>query len=351
MASPGTPALGPGQSGLAALSAAARRGRADPALDAPLIKVLDSRILNSARPRPLRLAASIAAALAFASAPAAADLTKDQCVDANGKGQELRREGMFSAARVQLRQCATPSCPAMVRDDCTRRLDELERAQPTIVFEVKDAAGVDVIDVRVSADGQPLVAHLSGKPVNVDPGAHEFTFEVAGKPPVTERVLVSEGEIGRRERVVIGTAPVAASAPASPSSAPLSTSEPSTPPSSGLGARKVIGLSIGGVGVVGVGVGAVFGLMASSAWSHAKSACGGDPTRCNDVTSGNSYRDTTQTDGTISTIGFIAGGVLVAAGAIVLFTGAHHEQTSATGVVVAPSLGPGLAGVALKGAF
>jgi hypothetical protein len=324
-------------------------------LDAPRIQVLDSGILNSARPRPACLAASIAVALAFASAPAAADLTKDQCIDANGKGQELRREGMFSAARVQLRQCGTPSCPAMVRDDCARRLDELERAQPTIVFEVKDAAGVDLIDVRVSVDGQPLVAHLSGKPVNVDPGAHEFTFEVAGKPPVTERILVSEGEVGRREHVVVGAAPVAATpAAAPPSSAPLSTAEsasPSTPPSAGLGARKVIGLSIGGAGIVGVGVGAVFGLMASSAWSHAKSACGGDPTQCKNVVSGTSYRDTTQTDGTISTIGFIAGGALVAAGAIVFLTGGHHEQSSAKGVVVAPSVGPGLAGVALKGAF
>ena len=311
----------------------------------------------SARHRTLRLAASIAAVVALASAPAAADLTKDQCIDANGKGQELRREGVLSAARVQLRQCATPSCPAMVRDDCTRRLDELERAQPTIVFEVKDATGADLIDVRVSADGQPLVSRLNGKPVNVDPGAHEFTFEAAGKPPVTERILVSEGEVGRRERVIVG-APAAAAVPAPvspPSPAPAPSSEPavlSTPPaSSGLGARKVIGLSIAGVGVVGVGVGAVFGLMASGAWSHAKSACGGDPAQCTDVATGSSYHDTTQTDGTLSTVGFIAGGALIATGAIVFLTGGHHEPSSATGVVVSPSLGPGLASVALKGAF
>ncbi len=199
--------------------------------------------MNSADFRRFRLAASTAAAtaLAFASGPALADLTKDQCIDANGKGQELRREGSFAAARVQLRQCATPSCPAMVRDDCTRRLDELESAQPTILFDVKDASGTDIIDVRVSVDGQPLVPRLNGKPVNVDPGAHEFTFEATGKPPVTERLLVSEGEIGRRERVIVGAAP--GGPPAAPS--PLATSattslppaEPAPAPPSGLGAR------------------------------------------------------------------------------------------------------------------
>ena len=115
--------------------------------------------VNSADLRRFRLAASAVAAtgIVFASGPALADLTKDQCIDANGKGQELRREGSFAAARLQLRQCATPSCPAMVRDDCTRRLDELESAQPTILFDVKDATGTDLIDVRVSVDGQPLV--------------------------------------------------------------------------------------------------------------------------------------------------------------------------------------------------
>ncbi len=94
---------------------------------------------------------------------ARADMTKDQCIDANGKGQVLRRDGKLAAAREQLRSCADPSCPAMVRDDCNKRLDSLEAAQPSMVFDVKDAAGADVINVVVTVDGQKLTDHLDGR--------------------------------------------------------------------------------------------------------------------------------------------------------------------------------------------
>jgi hypothetical protein len=71
----------------------------------------------NARGRRLCLTAPLAALLAFAAHPVLADMTKDQCIDANGKGQELRREGKLSEARDQLRACANAACPAMVRDD------------------------------------------------------------------------------------------------------------------------------------------------------------------------------------------------------------------------------------------
>jgi|HubBroStandDraft_1064217.scaffolds.fasta_scaffold12529_3 hypothetical protein len=321
--------------------------------------------MNAAR-RRLRLAASIAAVLGFASGPALADMTKDQCIEANVKGQELRRDGKLAAASEQLRACISSSCPGIVRDDCTKRLDELEKAQPTIAFEVKDAAGADLIDVRVSVDGQPLLDHLDGKPVNVDPGAHVFTFEVAGKPPVTERLLVREGEAARRERVVVGNAaaaaaplppkPVTAPAPVPPPPpAPTESvvAPPASPPpeSSGPGAQKVIGATMAGVGLVGLGVGTAFGLMASSAWSNAKSACGGNVSQCTNVPSGTTYHGTTETDGTISTIGFVAGGLLVAGGVVLFLTGGRHEGSPATGVVVAPSVGPNFASLSMSGAF
>jgi hypothetical protein len=91
-----------------------------------------------------------AASLARADPP-----TKVQCVDANAKGQDLRRDGELSGARAQFRACAVSACPALVRDDCNRRLDEVERAQPTIVFDTKDAAGRDLSAVKVLVDGAP----------------------------------------------------------------------------------------------------------------------------------------------------------------------------------------------------
>jgi hypothetical protein len=57
----------------------------------------------------------------------------------------------------------------MVRDDCTQRLDELNRQLPTIVFDGKDAAGGDVIAVSVTVDGRLLTERLDGAPLEVDP--------------------------------------------------------------------------------------------------------------------------------------------------------------------------------------
>ncbi len=153
-------------------------------------------------------------ALVGAAAPAArADATKSECIEANAKGQDARRDHRFATARTLLTQCSQPSCPAMVRDDCTKRLDELERSQPTIVFSVTDAAGRDLVNVKVSVDGTVLADKVDGTALNVDPGARMFTFEAPGHPPFDQTIVIREGEKERNERVILGSAEAAPPAP------------------------------------------------------------------------------------------------------------------------------------------
>jgi hypothetical protein len=155
----------------------------------------------------------IAAALSLPARSASADPppTKEQCIDANTRGQDLRRAGKLSAAREQLRTCAVPACPALLRDDCTRRLDEIDKVQPTVVFMVKDAAGKDVSAVKVTMDGRPLADVLDGTELPVDPGRHVFTFAAAGQAPVTATLVLAAGEKDRQEHVSLkGGAPLAA---------------------------------------------------------------------------------------------------------------------------------------------
>jgi len=167
--------------------------------------------------------AVVGAVLSLVAVTARADLTKAQCIDANTKGQDLRRDGKLSAARKELLRCADPSCPGVVRDDCTRRLDDVDKVQPTIVFVVKDASGKDVSAVKVTVDGQPLVDTLDGTELPVDPGRHVFTFTVAGLAPVSATLVLAAGDKDRRERIAVGggpavTAPIGA--PAAPAPAP-----------------------------------------------------------------------------------------------------------------------------------
>jgi hypothetical protein len=166
-------------------------------------------------------AATALAAVVLTCVPvlARADMTKEQCIEANGQGQELRHGNKLSAARAQLLRCADPSCPALVRDDCTKRLDEVERMQPTIVFVAKDGAGQDLTAVKVTVDGEPLTDKLDGSELRVDPGAHTFTFAVQGLKPVNKTLVLAPGEKDRRESIVVG-------APAAPAGAPGAASAP-----------------------------------------------------------------------------------------------------------------------------
>jgi hypothetical protein len=288
------------------------------------------------------------AALLLPSQSWAAGLTKEQCADANSQAQDLRRDGKFSAARQKLQLCSDPACPGIVRDDCVQRLDELERTQPTIVFDAKDGEGHDLVAVHVTVDGAPLTEKLEGRALRVEPGSHTFTFTVPDSPTVTQTFVLKEGEKERRERIVIGA--TAKTTPAASSAAATSLTPPPVPASSGWTSTQWIGVSVAGAGVVGLGVGAVFGLLTGSAWSNAKDACGGDTSHCRDVSGATSDKNTALSDSTISLVGYAAGGALLVGGAVLFFTGAHHDA-STTGVVVTPAVAPGQGGVAIRGTF
>lgn len=291
------------------------------------------------------LAAAAGAAVLFPSPSWAAGITKEQCADADSQAQELRRDGKFSAARQKLQQCSDPACPGIVRDDCVQRVDDLERAQPTIVFDAKDGEGHDLVAVHVTVDGAPLTEKLEGRALRVEPGSHTFTFTAAGNPTVTETFVLKEGEKERRERIVIGQPKPVAPTPTAPSIA--------TPPpvsSGGWTSTQWVGVTLAGAGVIGLGVGGVFGLLTGSAWSSAKDACGGDTSHCRDVSTASSDKSTALSDSTISTVGFAAGGVLLVGGAVLFLVGGNH-QASTTGVVVTPAVAPGQGGVAIVGSF
>jgi hypothetical protein len=158
--------------------------------------------------------AALVVVVGAAAAVARADSAKPDCLDTNAKAQDARRAHHFAAARTLLQQCSVSSCPDLVRDDCSKRLDELDRAQPTIVFSVTDATGKDLVAVKVSVDGNVLTDKVDGTALNVDPGAREFTFEVAGQPPAKRTFVIREGEKERAEKVILGDAASTEGAPA-----------------------------------------------------------------------------------------------------------------------------------------
>jgi hypothetical protein len=294
-------------------------------------------------------AGAVAFLVMCTSVSALAEPTKIECANADTRAQTLRSAGKLRDARVQLELCSSQACPAIVRQDCTERLDEVMRASPTIIFDVKDATGVDVASTRVTMDGKPLVERLDGKPVSVDPGQHTFTFDAQGHPTATSQVLVHEGDKERRVSVVLQPAPVkraAVHARVDEQTPPVEP-RPEIKHSSGASALAIV---IGSVGLVGIGIGAGTGAVAISNWNASQRECG-STSECSDHDKAVSDHNTASDFATVSTTTFIAGGALAAAAVIIFLVSRHHaHERGRVGVQFAPLLGR-TTGLAVGGTF
>jgi hypothetical protein len=297
--------------------------------------------LLRSRRGPALLAAALACAGVLPCARAqAADPTKDQCIDANETAQALRKNEKLHDAEQRYMICVSTSCPGPVREDCAQRLTELRSLIPTIVFSVKDDADQDLSDVHVTMDDQPLTDKVDGTAIAIDPGPHHFVFEAAGRQKEERSIVVREGEKDRHEKVVLvveSVAPVVA-APAA-GSAPPAAAE--APPKDGK-AQRIAGLVVGSIGAAGLIVGGVFGIVSKSTYDTATRECTRVPEPCSPV--GVSDGKTAHSQATVSTVAFIAGGALLVAGGVLVFTAPR-------GVTVSPTVGMRSAGVGVNGSF
>jgi hypothetical protein len=295
-------------------------------------------------PRTKAIVSCVALASALAAQPAAGDgakaPSKVECANANSDGQALRLDGKFAAARSEFEKCQSMGCPQIVRDDCAQRMDDLEHAQPTLVFDVKDPAGADVSVTAVTVDGAQLSGRLAGGALRVDPGEHDVVVNLAGRPPVTRHLVIKEGEKNRRDVVVLGPLLPPQQAPAV---------EPGA--SNGLGTRKILALTAGGAGIASVVLGSVFGALTLSAVSRQNSDCA-TTTACQRPSQAVSDHSASVTDGAVSTVAFVAAGVLLGGGALLFFTaGASPTSHESVGLRLVPSVRPGGGGMAMEGRF
>jgi hypothetical protein len=226
-------------------------------------------------------------------------------------------EGKLLLARESLRTCLRSNCKSWMVADCSKWLSEVETRIPTVVFAAKDTAGRDLTSVRVTnADGSAIVETLDGRAVELEPGPHDFVFVGADGARVAHHALVREGE---KAQAVLATfeAPPAPKPP--PEAQPPVAPPP--PPRRETPALRYVGYGATGLGAIGLGLGAVFGLITLSKKSSDCDAKG----FCTPGT-----RDSLSTTAAISTVGFVAGAALAAGGiALVLLTPASSHRVEA----------------------
>jgi hypothetical protein len=307
----------------------------------------------------------------------AADPTTADCLAANDASITLRREHKLRAARAQLLICAALSCPAEIRRECTRRVDAVNTAIPTVVFEIVDSGGNDLTSVKVTVDGEALVDRLEGTALSIDPGPHTFTFESPGKVVVRREFVILEGQKDRRLRIEladagarVATAPTAPapspavpSAAAPPPAAPATAVAPLAPapvaapsaaqatlvesspkgsdepgPFQRLGTQRTVAVASAAVGLVGLGLGIAFGLDSMSKHDDAKKVCPGVCTTQHGV---DLWNDAVSA-GNVSTVGFVVAGLGLAGAAVLWFL---PPSESSRGPSTALSVGPGTIGM------
>jgi hypothetical protein len=266
--------------------------------------------------RATLLAATALACLA-SPRPARADLAA--CIAANEAEVALRKVGKLHQALEQLTLCAAPSCPVEISKECKRRIGLVNAAQPTILVAATDGAGNDLAAVTVTIDGQPFLTKLDGLPVAIDPGNHVLHFEAEGNPPLDRAVVIQEGEKDRRIAVVLGEVKTKANAPGAAAPSAWTT-------------NKSLAVAAGGVGVLGVALGSVFGILSFSQASTAKSDCTAAACTPAGHASAESEHSTAATSGTVSTIGFVVGGLALAGGIALWVTAPKSEPTKPAAV-------------------
>jgi hypothetical protein len=217
-------------------------------------------------------------------------------------------------------------------------------------------AGAPPPDLAIAIDASSVDATVLGMPIPVEVGAHAIRATASGKRPFTSSLVtradgaVTTVAIGLEdapaESVVV--APVPPARPSEPGVAPAP--QPAT-----WSGRKTAALVVAGVGIVSIGVGSVTGAMSFGSWRDAQNECGAGCSLDVNKTGYNAAvasKNTSVVEASISTAGFITGGVALAGAAVLWLTAPKRERAGrADGVRVVPAIGPRTAGLSVAGAL
>lgn len=208
-----------------------------------------------------------------------------------------------------LREPRSPNAPQVFVAAYAKAERVLAAAAPKIALlriEVRAPSGVEV---AVTVNGEPVPNVLVGDQRPTDPGTRQVRATAPGFLPASAEVTLKEGE-AREVTLTLAPDPNARTEAPPPERAPL-------PGDDGGATTRTLAYVAFGVGAVGIGFGAAGGVITAGKASTLDA-------NCRDKACPPSQRDTldaAQTWSTVSTIGFVVGGVGIATGALLLLFG------------------------------
>ena len=229
-------------------------------------------------------------------------------------------------------------------EDAKKQLATLDAQLPYVTVNLK---GVDASGATTTMDGVTLPPALLGVPHPVNPGVHKFrassaaqaskevTLDLKPSARQTVELVLTASQAAVPPPVPLATAPASNGSPAP---TPASTEqqsvvlppEPSSDKSSSANTMRIGGYVALGVGVVGVGLGTVFLLSASSKQKQADDAfqaCGGKACPAADRTKVDGLDSDAASGKTLALTSFLIGGIGAATGVTLLVLSGKGSNT------------------------
>jgi hypothetical protein len=208
----------------------------------------------------------------------------------------------------------------------------------------------------IQRDGVVVGRAQWGLAIPVDPGPHTVTAVAPGRkrwestthvPGAHASVTLTVPDLEEEASTPAPPAPTEATAAPAPVEVSAVPPADATTPPRVLGTQRLAAIGVGGLGVVGLGVGALFGLKANASLgdSNANGNCLGD--HCN--AAGTQARNDALGAATVSTIAFVVGGAAIVGG-VVLWLTAPQPEGARVGVTGATMTGRD-ASVVVGGSF
>ena len=213
-----------------------------------------------------------------------------------------------------------------------------ERAERIEARLVRVVVGIPSADVQVKLDGSVLDPSAIGAGLPVDPGKHVVEASAPGKKTLSLTI-----EVGDRMRSVpVDIPPLEDAPPSAPAKEVPEGPRKVEEDRSGVGStQRTLGIVAAAAGGVGLAVGTYFGVRTSSKWSDATAHCLSSNVGLECDPSGVDLAADAKQSGNISTIAFIAGGVLLAGGAVLYLTAPSGPPRAGPSPRARLGVGPG----------
>jgi hypothetical protein len=259
-----------------------------------------------------------------------AEGNKAACEASFNDTQTLRKSGKLIESREAATTCAR-ECPSFASQPCVEWLSQIDASVPSVVLKSAsegDSSGNVYIDDKRIAQG------LEGRAIDLNPGRHSFRFEPsnpdgngkAGQGIQTATLLLVEGEKRRIVNLVLAEPSSKAKAIGLPKE---STVKEAATNERGERMSPLV-WAMGGTTVVGLAVGASFGILAANRASVVRDNCPNRscPPAFHDALS------SMQTSGTIATVAFVVAGVSLTVGVLGLLLNGPSANNRTSGLHV-----------------